>query len=68
MGELAADGYEVALGAGDSESDLPLLRAGRWQLVVGNPTLAGRVPADVAADPAPHHHRRRSPGRASTAS
>jgi predicted mannosyl-3-phosphoglycerate phosphatase (HAD superfamily) len=44
VAEVIADGYEVVLGAGDSESDLPLLRAGRHQLVVGNPDLARLFP------------------------
>jgi phosphoserine phosphatase len=42
--EVLADGCEVALAAGDSVSDLPLLRAGRRQLVVGNPGLALAFP------------------------
>ncbi|HEX7275910.1 MAG TPA: haloacid dehalogenase-like hydrolase [Acidimicrobiales bacterium] len=44
VAELRDEGYDVVLGAGDSESDLPLLEAGRHQLVVGNPGLAGRFP------------------------
>jgi phosphoserine phosphatase len=42
--EMLAGGYEVVLGAGDSESDLPLLQAARHQLVVGNPALAEAFP------------------------
>jgi phosphoserine phosphatase len=45
VAELLAAGRPVALGAGDSESDLPLLQAGRRRLVVGNPDLARRFPA-----------------------
>ncbi len=44
VAELQADGCQVVLGAGDTDSDLPLLRAGRWQLVVGNPSLAAEFP------------------------
>lgn len=44
VAELVDDGVEVALGAGDSDSDLPLLEAGRRQLVMGNPALARRFP------------------------
>ncbi len=44
VGELAAAGCRVALGAGDSESDRPLLRAAQWQLVVDNPSLAAEFP------------------------
>jgi phosphoserine phosphatase len=44
VAEILAAGGEVALGAGDSESDLPLLRAGRRQLVVGNSDLARQFP------------------------
>jgi len=42
--EVEGDGHEVVLGAGDTESDLPLLRAGRRQLVVGNTALAAEFP------------------------
>jgi phosphoserine phosphatase len=44
VAEVIAEGYEVVLGAGDSVSDLPLLQAGRHQLVVGNPDLARLFP------------------------
>ncbi len=44
VAELVGEGFEVELGAGDSESDLPLLVAGRRRLVMGNPGLAGRFP------------------------
>jgi phosphoserine phosphatase len=44
VAELVEAGAEVVLGAGDSESDLPLLRAARHQLVVGNPGLAEGFP------------------------
>ena len=44
VAEVIAAGGEVVLGAGDSESDLPLLHAGRHQLVVGNPDLARLFP------------------------
>ncbi len=44
VAELMRERCEVVLGAGDSESDLPLLRAARRQLVVGNADLAGEFP------------------------
>lgn len=44
VAEVLADGCEVALAAGDSVSDLPLLQAGRRQLVVANPGLALAFP------------------------
>ena len=44
VAEVLAAGCEVVLGAGDSESDLPLLQAGRRQLVVANPDLARAFP------------------------
>ncbi|HVF14001.1 MAG TPA: haloacid dehalogenase-like hydrolase [Acidimicrobiales bacterium] len=44
VAELEADGHQVVLGAGDTDSDLPLLRAARRQLVVGNPALAAEFP------------------------
>ena len=44
VAEVLADGCEVVLAAGDSVSDLPLLRAGRRQLVVANPDLALAFP------------------------
>jgi phosphoserine phosphatase len=45
VAELAGEGCEVVLGAGDSESDLPLLRAAPRQLVVGNADLAAEFPS-----------------------
>lgn len=45
VAELEGDGCEVVLGAGDSESDLPLLRAAGRQLVMGNPDLAAQFPS-----------------------
>jgi phosphoserine phosphatase len=44
VAELEGDGCVVVLGAGDSESDLPLLRAAPRQLVVGNADLAAEFP------------------------
>ena len=44
VADVLAAGDEVALGMGDSESDLPLLEAGERQVVVGNPDLARRFP------------------------
>jgi len=52
VAELAADGNEVVLGAGDTDSDLPLLRAAHRQLVVGNPDLAREFPhTSLVIDP-----------------
>ena len=44
VAEVVAGGGEVVLGAGDSESDLPLLQAAPRQLVVANPDLALAFP------------------------
>ena len=44
VAEILAEGCEVVLAAGDSVSDLPLLQAGRRQLVVANPDLALAFP------------------------
>jgi predicted mannosyl-3-phosphoglycerate phosphatase (HAD superfamily) len=44
VAELEREGFEVVLGAGDTESDIPLLQAARRQLVVGNPALSARFP------------------------
>ncbi len=57
VAEVLADGCEVVLAAGDSVSDLPLLQAGRRQLVVANPDLALAFPGHVAAGGAPVDHR-----------
>ncbi|MEA2686538.1 MAG: hypothetical protein QOE93_1733 [Actinomycetota bacterium] len=52
VAEIEGDGLEVVLGAGDSDSDLPLLQAARRQVVVGNPALAEAFPGtSLVVDP-----------------